>query len=93
MKLALIDNSAQHLSDAVSALKIPSSDILPIQADVANFQEMTKAAQEIDAKFGKINVLCLNAGTSQQGASTWNANMEAWQKVSLSVYRRLASPR
>ncbi|CAD6587133.1 MAG: hypothetical protein CYPHOPRED_003820, partial [Cyphobasidiales sp. Tagirdzhanova-0007] len=33
MKLALIDNNAQHLSDAVSALKLPSSDILPIQAD------------------------------------------------------------
>ena len=81
MKLALIDNSSEHLSDAVSALKLPESDILSIQGDVSNYEDMVQAAKQVHDKFTKVDVLCLNAGISMKGANTWNGNMDAWQKV------------
>lgn len=81
IKLALIDNSASSLDEAVSKLKLPQADILAIEADVSDFEDMKKASKSVLDKFGKINVLCLNAGTSATGASTFNGKMDIWKKV------------
>lgn len=86
LRLALIDNSSSSLNEAVSNLKLPQEDVLAIEADVSSFDDMKKASKSVIDKFGKVNVLCLNAGTSAQGASTYNAKMDVWKKVSLCVY-------
>ena len=70
MKLALIDNSSEHLSKAVSELQSQvqnKDDIISITADVGNWDEIHNAAKTVYDKFGKVNVLCLNAGTSGAG--------------------------
>ena len=74
MKLALIDNSSEHLSKAVSELQSQiqnKDDIISITADVGNWDEIHNAAKTVYDKFGKVNVLCLNAGTSGAGAKLW----------------------
>ncbi|KAL7008605.1 hypothetical protein EMMF5_001867 [Cystobasidiomycetes sp. EMM_F5] len=83
MKLALIDNSQEHLSKAVSEMQSGSSndDVLSVKADVSSFEDMQKAAKEVNDKFGKVNVLCLNAGTGAKGANTFDSDMASWQKV------------
>lgn len=92
MKLALIDNSQEHLSKAVSEMQSGSSndDVLSVKADVSSFEDMQKAAKEVNDKFGKVNVLCLNAGTGAKGANTFDSDMASWQKVSPN--RRPSSP-
>lgn len=81
LKLALIDNSSSSLNEAISKLNLPPSDVLAIEADVASFDDMKKASETVLDKFGKINVLCLNAGVSASGASTSNAKMDIWKKI------------
>lgn len=81
LRLALIDNSSSSLNEAVSNLKLPQSDVLAIEADVSDFEAMKKASKSVLDKFGKVNVLCLNAGTSATGASTSNGKMDIWKKV------------
>lgn len=81
MRLALIDNSASSLNEAVSKLNLPQSDVLAIEADVSSFDDMKKASKNVLDKFGKVNVLCLNAGTSATGASTSNGKLDIWKKV------------
>lgn len=84
LKLALIDNSTSSLNEAVSKLELPQSDILAIEADVSSFEDMQKASKTVLDKFGKVNVVVLNAGVGGEGASTSNGKMDIWKKVSCS---------
>lgn len=81
LRLALIDVSKQHLDEAVSNLKLAEQDILPIQADVSSQKELESAAEQIKNKFGKLNVLCLNAAAGDGGVSTWNGSLDGWTKT------------
>jgi len=64
---------------------LPESDVLAIEADVSSFDDMKKASKTVLDKFGKVNVLCLNAGTSATGASTSNGKMDIWKKVGIAI--------
>jgi NADP-dependent 3-hydroxy acid dehydrogenase YdfG len=82
MRVALIDNDTSSLDEAVKTLKAPDSEVLAIQADVSDFSSMQNAASKVQERFGKnINILALNAGTSANGANSWNAKMDVWTKV------------
>lgn len=82
MRLALIDNDKQHLHEAVAQLKLADHDVLAIEADVSDYDQMLKAAEQVKSKFGKVNVLCLNAGVGMEGATCSNGKIDVWRKVS-----------
>lgn len=81
LRLALIDNDTSALKEAVSALGLDDDDVLAIEADVSKYEEMVEAAQKVQKRFGKVNVLCLNAGVGLSGVTCWNGKMDGWHKV------------
>lgn len=56
-------NSGRHLSDAVAYFRErPQLDVHPMKVDVVDRLAMSRAADEIEDKFGNIHILCNNAG-------------------------------
>jgi NAD(P)-dependent dehydrogenase (short-subunit alcohol dehydrogenase family) len=61
MKVAIADIRPEHLDEALSAFG-PSDAVHPIRLDVTDRKAMSAAADEVERVFGKVHVLCNNAG-------------------------------
>lgn len=67
MKIALADINADDLSAAVQQLKADKCDVIGSVCDVADEASLRQAANETVSEFGKVHVLCNNAGVSRAG--------------------------
>ncbi|QDW40581.1 SDR family NAD(P)-dependent oxidoreductase [Bradyrhizobium sp. KBS0727] len=67
MKIALADINADDLSAAVQQLKADKCDVIGFVCDVADEASLRQAANETVSEFGKVHVLCNNAGVSRAG--------------------------
>jgi NAD(P)-dependent dehydrogenase (short-subunit alcohol dehydrogenase family) len=61
-KVAISGRSKKTLDEAVKSI---GNGILAVQADVANFDDTDKLYAEVSKKFGKIDVLFVNAGVAK----------------------------
>jgi len=66
MKVVIADVRQDHLERAATDLK-SETHVHFIQLDVADRGAMTRAADEAEAKFGRVHVLCNNAGVGALG--------------------------
>ncbi|RKF22707.1 SDR family NAD(P)-dependent oxidoreductase [Altericroceibacterium spongiae] len=66
MKVAIADIRDDHLEEAVAELN-GGDDVLPLKLDVTDRDAYAKAADEAEAKFGKIHILVNNAGVAALG--------------------------
>lgn len=64
MNVVVADLSGDHLAQARAALRESASRLHFIRLDVADRAAMADAANEAEAAFGKVHVLCNNAGVS-----------------------------
>lgn len=64
MKVVIADIRKDHLESAVAYLTKKGQDVLPILLDVSDRNEFEKAAVETEKVFGKVDVLCNNAGVN-----------------------------
>lgn len=67
MKLALLDVEGRALAQAEDALAANGADALGIEADVSDPASLEAAAERVLARFGRIDVVCNNAGVLTQG--------------------------
>ena len=75
------DGALQKAAAAVEAASRASGGkVLAVTCDVANEQSMTDLASRAIAAFGKVHVLCNNAGVVRQG-SAWDQSMDDWKWV------------
>ena len=79
MKVVVADRS-QKLLDEVRGILGGSNAVHFIQVDVTDRAAMRAAADEAEAVFGRIHVLCNNAGVSGGGAVA-DEDFGAWDKV------------
>ncbi len=79
MKCVAVDYTPSHCDEI---LKLHSGDpsVHVIQADVADRAQMRSAAYEAIEVFGKINVLCNNAGTGE-GGNAEDPDFAAWDRA------------
>ncbi|MEJ2761091.1 MAG: SDR family NAD(P)-dependent oxidoreductase [Gammaproteobacteria bacterium] len=62
MKVAIADIRQDHLDEAVAYLKGKDISVHPVNVDVTDREGMARAAQETVQVFGKVHLLCNNAG-------------------------------
>jgi len=62
MRVVVADIRQDHLDHAMSCLASEETSVHPIRLDVTDRQAMAAAADEAERVFGKVHVLCNNAG-------------------------------
>lgn len=81
MKVAIADNSDANLADARSQLANRTGEYLLLRLDVTDREAFAEAATKAEQAFGKIHLLCNNAGIgmaelmSRAGYSDWDTMM------------------
>jgi len=67
MNVALADIEAAACADAVETLRRDGIKAIGISCDVSNRDSLAEAAAKTFAEFGKVHILCNNAGVSRAG--------------------------
>ena len=79
MKVVIVDWNAEHLEEVRREFSA-RRDVHALQADVGDREQVRSAAAEAVRVFGKIHVLCNNAGVSG-GGNAEDPDFEAWDKA------------
>jgi NAD(P)-dependent dehydrogenase (short-subunit alcohol dehydrogenase family) len=79
MRVAIADIDKNSLASAVLDLA-PLGEVRAIEVDVCNREDLEAAADEAEAAFGKIHVVCNNAGIGCAGPGHL-APVEQWDRV------------
>ncbi|HUK02222.1 MAG TPA: SDR family NAD(P)-dependent oxidoreductase [Steroidobacteraceae bacterium] len=77
MKVVVADIQREHLEEAATVLKGAGSKVHFLRLDVMDRSAFAQAADETVRVFGKVHVLCNNAGVGQS-ALTEDATYEDW---------------
>ncbi|MHC4451152.1 MAG: SDR family NAD(P)-dependent oxidoreductase [Planctomycetota bacterium] len=67
MKVAITDIEQAALDRVKDELARPSAEVIYLQVDVTDRDAMEQAARETEAAFGKVHVVCNNAGVAVGG--------------------------
>ena len=81
MKVVLSDIEESALQAAVQALKQQERDVIGVVTDVASPQAVDELAQQTLAAFGKVNLLCSNAGVFLPMKPMWESTLKDWQWI------------
>jgi NAD(P)-dependent dehydrogenase (short-subunit alcohol dehydrogenase family) len=82
MKVAIADFSDTNLNDARDQLAGDNRDYMTVKLDVRDRTAFATIADEVEARFGKVHLLCNNAGVgmaeliSRAGYSDWDLMMD-----------------
>lgn len=79
-RIALLDFEPEPLALATGELQASGADVLPLIADVTDFDACLRAMNAVVAHFGRINILVNNAGA---------VHRSAFVDTDISVYRRI----
>jgi NAD(P)-dependent dehydrogenase (short-subunit alcohol dehydrogenase family) len=80
MKLVIADIEANRLESAVAELRAKSFEAIGVRTDVSRYEDVEALAQATVAAFGKVHVVCNNAGVSITGP-TWKMSLDDWRWV------------
>jgi NAD(P)-dependent dehydrogenase (short-subunit alcohol dehydrogenase family) len=80
MKLVIADIEADRLEAAVAELRAKSFEAIGFRTDVSRYEDIEALAQATLAAFGKVHVVCNNAGVSITGP-TWKMSLDDWRWV------------
>jgi (+)-trans-carveol dehydrogenase len=72
--------SGQDLEETARLVRATGRQVLTAKADVRKFSELKAAADDGLARFGRIDIVCGNAGIIGM-ANTWELTEEAWDDV------------
>jgi NAD(P)-dependent dehydrogenase (short-subunit alcohol dehydrogenase family) len=79
MKVVVVDFNRQYLEEKQAALA-GRDDVLFVRTDVGDRDQLRQAADEAIREFGRIHVLCNNAGVGG-GGDTHDPDFEAWDRA------------
>jgi NAD(P)-dependent dehydrogenase (short-subunit alcohol dehydrogenase family) len=80
IRVAIADVSAEHLDDARKQLAAEPGENLLLPLDVTDRAAFARAADQVEARFGRIHLLCNNAGIGS-GPAMLTANFEDWDRM------------
>lgn len=83
MKVALADIEAAPLESARAAISAQGAEVIALRTDVMREQDVGRLADAAFGAWGKVHVLCNNAGVSGGAGSdgVWNLPLEDWDWV------------
>ena len=80
MRVMLADIEAKPLEQAIEAFQGNPPEVRGVVCDVRDYAEVERAARMTVEAFGKVHVVCNNAGVTG-GAGTENISLQDWQWV------------
>jgi len=80
MRLVLADLDAPRLEREAAALVDAGHEVEARVTDVGDPSQVQDLADAAVERFGKVNVICNNAGVVSQG-TTWETTLEDWDRV------------
>ena len=83
MKVAMADVEAEALEREADRLTRANFEVAPFVVDVSSFEAVDRLADEAEARFGKLHVVCNNAGVSGGGGPRpiWMQSQKDWDWV------------
>ncbi|MBT4642783.1 MAG: SDR family NAD(P)-dependent oxidoreductase [Deltaproteobacteria bacterium] len=81
MKVVLADIEKDKLEKTARTLKNAGADVISVTMDVSQADQVEALAQKTIDTYGKVHVLCNNAGVGYGGPNSWETPLEAWQWV------------
>ena len=79
MKVVLADIEAPALETAVAQLRDAGHDVIGVGTDVSKQDALHELAQQAVDAYGKVHVLCNNAGVDGYLGTIWEASPHDWQ--------------
>ena len=80
IKVAIGDIAGERAQRAAAKMKVISGDIHALTVDTSNAESVEQAANEVEARFGNVHIVCNNAGIGG-GARFLDTPIERWQRV------------
>ncbi len=80
IKVVIGDIAGERAQKAAAKLKAISGDIHALTVDTSSAESVEQAANEVEATFGNVHIVCNNAGIGG-GARFLDTPMERWQRV------------
>jgi len=82
MKLVVADIDEVALDAAVTELRAAGGDVHGVVVDVTKREHIERLADEAEAHFGGVHVLCNNAGVGLlSGVASWDNTLDDWQWI------------
>ena len=81
MNIVLGDIESEPLAMAEAAIAAKGVGVLPVRTDVAKSDDVQALAEKAYGRFGKVNILCNNAGVGGSPGASWELSAEDWQWV------------
>lgn len=79
MKLVVADIEADALNSTVEELRDAGAQAIGVQTDVTSFESVEALAAAAFAEYGKVHVLCNNAGVGPPSAKPWDTTPNDWK--------------
>lgn len=76
MNVVLADVEQPALDDAAAEMAAAGHAVLAVRTDVSKREQVEALAQKTIERFGKVHILCNNAGI---GGATWENSIEDWE--------------
>jgi NAD(P)-dependent dehydrogenase (short-subunit alcohol dehydrogenase family) len=81
MKIVLADVEQAALNKAEAELKAAGADVIGVKTDVSKAADVGALAKATVETFGKVHLVCNNAGVGGMRRKAWEATVEDWQWV------------
>lgn len=82
MKLVAADVDEAALQSTASALRSAGGDVHAVVTDVSKREQIVRLADEAEARYGAVHVLCNNAGIGlASGVASWDNTEDDWQWI------------
>lgn len=81
MNIVLGDIEAEPLAMAEASIAARGVKVMPVRTDVAKAEEVEALAEKSYQRFGKVNVLCNNAGVGGSAGASWELSRKDWEWV------------
>jgi NAD(P)-dependent dehydrogenase (short-subunit alcohol dehydrogenase family) len=79
MKVVPADVEEPALEAAVRELKQREHDVIGVRTDVSSAESVEELARQTLAAYGKVHVLCNNAGVGGGRGLVWQSSLQDWQ--------------
>jgi NAD(P)-dependent dehydrogenase (short-subunit alcohol dehydrogenase family) len=81
MKVVLADVERAPLDDAVATIQASGGEVLGVPTDVRERAQLDALAEATLDRFGRVDVICNNAGVSSLGPRMWELDQSNWDWV------------
>jgi NAD(P)-dependent dehydrogenase (short-subunit alcohol dehydrogenase family) len=81
MRLVLADIEPDAMARAADSLTADGAEVITGCVDVSDAAAVESLAEQAYARFGKVTVVCNNAGVIENNLATWEYSLEDWEWV------------